>query len=134
MLVVQYSIIFMGTEKKSNAMSETPARVADRGAKVPILRSRKPSVFLTETQSSFASVVLEFVQEFLLPRILLDSQLRPKCEFTGAVILDCVLNYNNTQNSQDIEEDWATLVPTAATNIVRNQSKNVSDLYGFILT
>ena len=24
---------------------------------------------------------LEFVQEFLLPRILLDSQLRPKCEF-----------------------------------------------------
>ena len=78
---------------------------------------------------------LEFVQEFLLPRILLDSGLRPRCEFTGAVILDCVLNYNNTDNSQDIEEDWATLVPPAATNIVRNKSKNVSDLFlVFILT
>ena len=50
-----------GDREKSNAMSETPTREADRGAKVPILRSRKPSVFLTETQSSFASVVLEFV-------------------------------------------------------------------------
>ena len=76
---------------------------------------------------------LEFVQEFLLPRILLDSQLRPRCEFTGALILDCVLNYNNSQNSQDIEEDWATLVPTAAANIVRNNSEDVSDLAGFIL-
>ena len=77
---------------------------------------------------------LEFVQEFLLPRILLDSQLRPRCEFAGAIILDCVLNYNNTQHSQDIEEDWTTLVPTAATNILRNNSKNISDLSGFILT
>ena len=76
---------------------------------------------------------IEFVQEFLLPRILLDPQLRPRCEFSGAVILDCVLNYNNTNHSQDIEEDWATLVPTAASNIVRNKSENVSDLCEVLL-
>ena len=75
---------------------------------------------------------IEFVQEFLLPRILLDPQLRPRCEFSGALILDCVLNYNNTNLSQDIEEDWATLVPTAASNIVRNKSENMSDLSRFL--
>ena len=75
---------------------------------------------------------IEFVQEFLLPRILLDPQLRPRCEFSGALILDCVLNYNNTNLSQDIEEDWATLVPTAASNIVRNNSENMSDLRRFL--
>ena len=67
----------------------------------------------------------EFVQEFLLPRILLDRELKPRCQFSGAVILDCVLNYDNSENSQDIEEDWKTLVPGAANNIIRNKS-NIS--------
>ena len=69
---------------------------------------------------------LEFVQEFLLPRILLDPELKPRCQFSGAIILDCVLNYDNTEDSQDMEEDWNDIVPGAAANILRNKSNIVS--------
>ena len=76
----------------------------------------------------------EFVQEFLLPRILLDPDLKPRCQFSGAVILDCVLNYDNSENSQDIEEDWQVLVPGAARNIIRNKSNSRLDITSHLFT
>ena len=42
----------------------------------------------------------QFVQDFLLPRLLTSDYGLSKSKFAGAIILDCVLGYNDQENSQ----------------------------------
>lgn len=46
-----------------------------------------------------------FVQEKLVP--MLEAQ--PKPEFLGAIILDSIMNYNNTDNSQVLPNGFDTV-------------------------
>ena len=41
----------------------------------------------------------------------------------GAIILDSILHYNGTVNSQDVGREWARLVPQAVEDIKAGQSK-----------
>ena len=53
---------------------------------------------------------LLFVQDFLIPAVL-NAGGFPK--FRGAIIMDSILHYNNTVQSQTMEEEWAEQVPGA---------------------
>ena len=43
--------------------------------------------------------------------------------YVGAIILDCVLGFDDTKNSQDVEDDWYDLVPEAFASILVNYSE-----------
>ena len=43
--------------------------------------------------------------------------------YLGAIILDCVLGFDDTKNSQDVEDDWYDLVPEAFASILVNYSE-----------
>ena len=42
----------------------------------------------------------EFVQDFLIPRLLTSDYGLSRSKFAGAIILDCVLGYDDQENSQ----------------------------------
>ena len=63
-----------------------------------------------------------FVQDFLIPRVL-EAGGYPK--FTGAIIMDSLLSFDSSENSQDIEEEWREQIPEAAANILNNTSKSL---------
>ena len=41
----------------------------------------------------------------------------------GAIILDSILHYNGTDNSQDVGREWARLVPEAVEDIKQSHSR-----------
>ena len=57
-----------------------------------------------------------------MPRILSPMTGVPKSQFTGAIILDCVLGYDESKDSQDMEDDWFDLVPEAFGSILSHSS------------
>ena len=42
----------------------------------------------------------QFIQDFLIPRLLTSQYGLSRSKFAGAIILDCVLGYDNQENSQ----------------------------------
>ena len=72
--------------------------------------------FDLEEAASQGSLV--FVQDWLLPQLLRQTG----ASFQGAIILDSILHFNDTINSQKIATDWDKLVPDAVDDIRNNQS------------
>ena len=72
--------------------------------------------FDLEEAASQGSLV--FVQDWLVPRLLRQTG----ASFQGAIILDSILHFNDTINSQKIPTGWEKLVPDAVDNIKRNKS------------
>ena len=72
---------------------------------------------------------LVFVQDFLIPRVM-EAGGYP--HFTGAIIMDSLLHYNTSKDSQDMEPEWGEQVPEATKSILDNRSefsKNVFQGY-----
>ena len=62
-----------------------------------------------------------FVQDFLVPAIL-NKPWKP--QFGGALILDSIMNYNNSAGSQDVLQEWHRQVQQAAVDITQNKGDN----------
>ena len=67
---------------------------------------------------------LVFVQDWLLPQLLRQTG----ASFQGAIILDSILHFNDTINSQKMATDWDKLVPDAVDDIKKNQSEYLIQL------
>ena len=63
---------------------------------------------------------LVFVQDFLIPRVM-EAGGYP--HFTGAIIMDSLLHYNTSKDSQDMEPEWGEQVPEATKSILDNRSE-----------
>jgi len=74
--------------------------------------------FDLEESASQGSLV--FVQDFLLPQLLRTTG----AEVRGAIILDSILHYNDTINSQNYGQEWGRLIPDAVNKIEKNKSKS----------
>ena len=74
--------------------------------------------FDLEESASQGSLV--FVQDFLLPQLLRTTG----AEVRGAIILDSILHYNDTINSQNYGQEWGRLIPDAVKTIEKNKSKS----------
>jgi len=61
---------------------------------------------------------LVFVQDFLIPRVM-EAGGYP--HFTGAIIMDSLLHYNTSKDSQDMEPEWGEQVPEATKSILDNR-------------
>lgn len=100
------------------------ARALSHGKCVP-LYSIILVAFDLEEAASQGSLV--WVQDWLVPKLL-----RPTgASFQGAIILDSILHFNDTINSQNIASGWKKLVPDAVNEIEKNKSGYLTDLsYG----
>jgi len=59
---------------------------------------------------------LVFLHDFLIPKVLRPLGF-PKPQFSGAIIMDSILNFNSSLGSQDVGEGWSHLMPGAAASI-----------------
>ena len=66
---------------------------------------------------------LQFIQDLLIPRLLTSRMMQARSQFRGAIIMDCNINYDEEEDSQDMEEDWWNIVPEAAKNIFQDKSE-----------
>ena len=73
--------------------------------------------FDLEEAASQGSLV--FVQDWLLPQLIRLTG----ASLQGAIILDSILHYNDTINSQNIGSGWERLVPGAVDVIKKNKSE-----------
>ena len=65
---------------------------------------------------------LYFVQDFLIEKVMKEGGFP---QFKGAIIMDSILHYNSTQNSQNVEDDWFQQVPNAVENILSHQGDQI---------
>merc|ERR1719295_715251 len=65
---------------------------------------------------------LVFLHDFLLPKVLRPRGF-PQTQFTGAIVMDSILNFNSSVGSQDVEEEWKTLMPELAASLKKQKGK-----------
>ena len=63
---------------------------------------------------------LYFIREYLLPFVLKPFGFP---EFGGAYILDCIMNYNSTANTQTLPEDWSLILPHVHDRLMKDNFK-----------
>ena len=73
--------------------------------------------FDLEESASQGSLV--FVQDFLLGSLLKSTGAKTQ----GAIILDSILHFNDTEGSQSMGKEWGRLVPEAVEKINTNEGK-----------
>ena len=54
------------------------------------------------------------------------------CKIQGAIILDSILHFNDTVDSQNLGRDWSRLVPESVDIIEKNQSTTVYSFFDFL--